>query len=67
MSISHTHAHDKQSIPFGLFWRQTTVGQSHVSFEVDSIQLSNEGVQALTLRVQQAGSKLIHETNFLLP
>ena len=67
--ITHvlTHTHHKQSIPFGLFWRQTTVGQSHVSFEVDSIQLSNEGGQALTLRVQQAGSKLIHETNFLLP
>lgn len=41
------------------------MGSSHVMFEVEEELVEDD--RALTLKVQQAGSKLYHETNFLLP
>lgn len=54
-----------KAVPFGQFWRHNKVGASHVVFEVEDGLVEDD--RALTLKVQQAGSKLYHEANFLLP
>ena len=53
-----------KSILFGQIWRHNKVGSSHVTFEVGEILVHDD--KALTLKVQQAGSQLYHEANFLL-
>lgn len=53
-----------QAIPFGQFWRSNKVGQSHLIFDIDTDLVEDD--RTLTLKIQQAGSKLYHETNFLL-
>ena len=53
------------SVAFGQFWRNNKIGSSHVTFKVEDELVEDD--RALTLKVQQAGSRLYHETNFLLP
>ena len=53
------------AIPFGQFWRHNQVGSSHAIFTVEEDLVQDD--RALTLKVQQAGSKLYHEANFMLP
>ena len=54
-----------QVIPFGQFWRLERVGQARATFSVSQEQVEISS-KTLTLKIQQANSKLLHETNFVL-
>ena len=55
-----------QVIPFGKFWRLERVGQARATFSVSLDQVESSESKTLTLKIQQAGSQLLHETNFVL-
>ncbi|CAI8046677.1 hypothetical protein GBAR_LOCUS25809 [Geodia barretti] len=55
-----------QVIQFGQFWRLKRVGQARAIFPVSLDQVESSQSKTLTLKIQQAGSQLLHETNFVL-
>jgi len=63
--LDYTSGYCPQTIPFGLFWRLKKIGHPKVTFALDTTLL--EPSRTLTLRIQQAGAKIVHETNFLVP
>ncbi len=55
----------QQMISFGAFWRLKEIGQPRALFTLPKGTLDSS--RMLTLKLQQAGAKFAHETNFIIP